>query len=71
VATTADEIQMPVKFEYTCPDCGWTTEWVFEEDRKWLEPDPVTGCPGKNCSKIHRASASEISEEEAEQIRES
>jgi len=71
VATIAGEIQMPIKFEYTCPDCVRTVEWIFNEEEERLEPDGVTGCLGKNCMKIHRASAMVVSEERAEKVKQS
>jgi len=60
---------MPIKFEYTCPDCVSTVEWIFNAEEERLESDEVTGCSGMNCTNIHRASVMVVSEERAEKIK--
>jgi hypothetical protein len=56
---------MPILFEYTCPDCGSSIRWIYDEEEERLRTDSLTGCPGGGCTKLHEANARHVQEDEA------
>lgn len=57
---------MPLEINYNCPECGITMEWVCSDGE--LEPSGMIGCPGQNCTRIHKLRVTQIDQERADQI---
>ena len=68
MATIASEIQMPIKIEYKCPDCGWSINWIYDEEEESLQSDGLIGCPGAQCTRLHEISARNIPDDKAKEV---